>query len=218
MDLIKPVLFLSAIVALIFGCGGSHKGHHMPHKFDDAEKWAKHFEGPERDAWQKPAHVVEKMEITPGMEVADIGAGTGYFLPHLSSAVGPEGAVHALDIEENLVTHMSQKAADQKLDNVHPRRIEPDNPALEEGSIDRILIVNTWHHIGERTEYAAKLKTALSEGGAIYIVDFELDSDKGPPRNHKLSKEAVVRELQEGGFETTIIEEDLEHQYIVVGR
>lgn len=204
------------------GCGGAqgHKDehHHMPQKFDDAEKWAAHFEGPERDAWQQPEHVIEKMEISLGMTVADIGAGTGYFLPHLSRAVGRAGRVHALDIEENLVQHMSKRIVEEKLDNVQARRIAADDPELEAGSVDRILIVNTWHHIEARNAYAAKLKKALKPDGELFIVDFELESEKGPPRDHKLAKETIVQELRSGGFEAEIIEEKLMEQYIVVGR
>ncbi len=66
-------------------------GEHHEHSFADAEGYAKHFDSPERAAWQKPEEVVGMMAITPGMHVADLGAGTGYFLPHLSRAVGKDG-------------------------------------------------------------------------------------------------------------------------------
>jgi predicted methyltransferase len=62
------------------------------HRFERADDWVPAFEGPERDARQKPAEVIAAMRLAPGMRVADLGAGTGYFLPHLSRAVGPTGA------------------------------------------------------------------------------------------------------------------------------
>src|SRR5262245_8470932 len=54
-----------------------HEGHH--HRFDDAARWSKVFDDPERDAWQKPSRIVELMRLSQGMLVADVGAGTGYF-------------------------------------------------------------------------------------------------------------------------------------------
>ena len=71
---------------------GEHgaRGKHGPlgHRFERADDWAGHFDSAERDAWQRPEQVVAAMAIEPGMTVADIGAGTGYFVPHLSKAVG----------------------------------------------------------------------------------------------------------------------------------
>src|SRR5438045_2967650 len=76
-----------------------HSGHGpLVHRFENADEWAKRFDDPARDAWQKPQDVVTAMRIAPGMVVADIGAGTGYFEPYLSRAVGPTGTVMALDI------------------------------------------------------------------------------------------------------------------------
>src|SRR5208337_5014787 len=67
-------------------------------RFDDAEKWAKQFDNPERDAWQKPEEVVEALGLTPAMSVADIGAGTGYFSVRIAKRVA-QGKVFAADIE-----------------------------------------------------------------------------------------------------------------------
>src|SRR5882672_603308 len=71
----------------------------LVHRFEHAEQWAKQFDDPARDAWQRPQEVVAALMIRPGMTVADIGAGTGYFEPWLSRAVGGSGMVLALDIE-----------------------------------------------------------------------------------------------------------------------
>src|SRR5690349_7340605 len=95
---------------LLAGCGGGgakpHDGHHdshphAHHRFDDPARWSKVFDDPARDAWQKPGHVVTLMAIGPAMTIVDLGAGTGYFEPHLSRAV-PDGHVLALDIEPKL--------------------------------------------------------------------------------------------------------------------
>lgn len=195
-----------------------HHGQGMHHRFDDPERWSKVFDNPERDAWQKPDEVVSLMKIEPGMTVADIGAGTGYFLGRLAKAVGPEGRVLGLDIEEKLVAHMNARAKEAGWTTVEARVVSPSDPGLPAKSVDRILIVDTWHHISDRPQYAAKLAAALKPGGELHIVDFEPDSERGPSREHKLAKDAVVNELTEGGLTVEIIEETLPDQYIVVGR
>src|SRR5688572_930222 len=173
-----------ALLLLLVACASQpahdHSKHHQ-HRFDDAEAWAKQFDDPARDAWQKPDEVVRLMEIRPGMLVVDLGAGTGYFLQHLSRAVGPDGRVLALDVEQSMVEHMTRRAQASGLSNVEARAVAPDDPGLAPASVDRILIVNTWHHLPERERYAKKLAAALKENGEIWIVDFTKESPIGPP-------------------------------------
>lgn len=200
---------------------GSHgHGAHGPlvHRFEDAEKWSKRFDDPKRDEWQRPAHVVERLSLKGGMTVADIGAGTGYFLPYLSPAVGDTGRVLALDIEPTMVEFMKKRGEREGWKNVEARVVAGDDPQLPAGAVDRILIVDTWHHIPQRVAYVGKLRDALSEGGWVAVVDFDLDSRRGPPREHKLAPEKVASELAEGGLESEILKEELPDQYIVVGR
>ena len=197
-----------------------HDGHGGPlvHRFEKAEDWAKEFDNPERDAWQKPAEVVTAMSISPGMTVADIGAGTGYFEPHLSKAVGATGKVLALDIEADMVRYLRQRAEKEKLGNVTAQQVTPDDIGLAAGSVDRILIADTWHHIPDRAAYAQKLKPALKPGGQVIIVDFTLEATKGPPKEHRLSADKVIAELEAGGFTGKAIDESLPEQYIVVAK
>src|SRR6185503_14432624 len=83
---------------------GDHATVH--HAFNDPAKWAKIFDDPERDAWQKPNDVVAALELKPGMTAADLGAGTGYFTAPLSRAVGPKGAVLSIDPEPEMVEYL----------------------------------------------------------------------------------------------------------------
>lgn len=194
-----------------------HGSHHGLHKdFSDAETFAKAFDDPARDAWQRPAEVVELMRIEPGSVVADLGAGTGYFVGWLSRAVGEQGKVLALDVEPKMIEHLAQRAQQQGLRNVTPRLVPLDDPQLQPGSVSRVLIVNTWHHIDDRSHYAAKLAPALAAGGEIWIVDFTLDSDVGPPARFRLGPEQVLAELQGGGLRAEVVAgEQLPKQYIV---
>jgi len=183
--------------------------------FSEVERFAKHFDDPTRDAWQRPAEVIRLLEIVPGQKVVDLGAGTGYFVPHLAKAVGAQGSVLALDVEPNMVRYMKERVAKAGLHNVHPQQVTPDEPSLPDASIDRILIVNTWHHIDQRPGYASKLKRALRDNGTLTIVDFTKESDEGPPAAHRLTPEQVMQELTLGGLHPRIVVEQLPKQYVV---
>jgi 2-polyprenyl-3-methyl-5-hydroxy-6-metoxy-1,4-benzoquinol methylase len=199
---------------------GGHEGHEGPlvHRFEKAEDWAKEFDNPERDIWQRPTEVVTAMSVSPGMIVADIGAGTGYFEPYLSKAVGTTGKVFAVDIEPDMVRYLRERAAKEKLTNVTAQQATPGDTGLAPASVDRILIANTWHHIPERTAYAQKLRTSLKPGGLLIIVDFTLEATKGPPKEMRLSAEKVITELETAGLSGKAIDESLPEQYIVVAK
>jgi len=226
----KSHILLLAIF-VVAGCGGSREPAHpapsasapatsapLVHRFEHADEWAPRFDDPARDAWQKPADVVATMKITPGMTVADIGAGTGYFEPWLSRSVGPTGTVLALDIEPDMVRYLTQRAAREHLDNVKASQVALDDPHLPKGKVDRILVVDTWHHIPSREVYAAKLRDALSPEGTITIVDYTKESSHGPPPQHRLTAEQVVRELRTVGLSAGVVSTSLSEQYVVVAR
>lgn len=196
------------------GHGMHHPEGHHEHDFSDPEAFVPMFEGPERDAWQRPGDVVALLELAPRTTVVDLGAGTGYFLPHLARA--NEGVrVIALDVEAAMVEHMRRRIAREGLSNVEARVCATDDPGLEEASVDRILIVNTWHHISDREAYAAKLQRALRPGGFVLVVDFTREAEHGPPPEMRLSPEAVIAELEAGGLDGSLASESLPDQYVV---
>jgi len=193
-------------------------GHGLGHKFTRAEDFVKSFDDPSRDEWQKPNEVTARLELEPGMTVADIGAGTGYFEPYLSRGVGLGGKVLALDVEPDMVRYLGERAKREGLGNVTPKQVAFDDPGLAPESVDRILIVNTWHHIADRERYAAKLAAALAKGGRVVIVDYTKDSPSGPPLRERIPPEQVAKELAVGGLDPEIVVESLPRQYIVVGK
>jgi len=183
----------------------------------DPEDWAERFEGADRDAWQKPSQVVAKLALKPGMAIADVGAGTGYFMPHLSRTVGKTGRVVAVDIEPSMVRYMLERAERDGHANVTVRLAATEDPLLAKASLDRIIVVDTWHHIPERVAYAKKLVAALVPGGQVHVVDFKPTSDKGPPAKHKLPAETVKGELEAAGLTVEVDDTALPEQYIAIG-
>ena len=128
------------------------------HRFEDAEAWSKVFDDPKRDAWQRPAALVAELAIQPDEVVVDLGTGTGYFIEALSRAV-PRGRVIAVDVEPNLLKFVEQRVAKRKLTNVVARLAEKDDPKLVE-RLDLVLVVDTYHHIGQRSSYFSKLRNS----------------------------------------------------------
>ncbi len=141
----------------------SHQGH-MPHSFDNADEWAKRFEDPARDAWQKPDEVVAALALAPDAKVADVGSGTGYFAVRLARAV-PRGHVYGADIEPDMARYLAERARREGLSNLTPVLAAADDAKLPE-PVDLVLVVNTYHHIGEREAYFRRLLGCAEACGA----------------------------------------------------
>jgi len=188
------------------------------HAFDDVAHWSSVFDDPARDAWQKPREVVAALALAPGATVADVGAGTGYFVPHLAAAVGPGGTVLAADVEPALIAHLRERSEKAALANVVPILASKDNPRLPARGADLVLLVDTYHHIDDRIAYARRLAGALAPGGRVAIVDWQKrDAPVGPPSlAHKLAREQVVREMTEAGYALAAEPDILPHQYFLV--
>jgi cyclopropane fatty-acyl-phospholipid synthase-like methyltransferase len=192
---------------------GHHHGGPANHRFEDAEQWAARFEDPERDAWQKPDVVIAAMDIPPGGKVADIGSATGYFPVRIARA-HPSATVYGVDIEPDMVRYLRERAEKEGLTNIKAVQGEPADAKLPE-PVDRIVLVDTYHHIGERPAYFRKLAGSLRTGGWVIVVDFKVDSPMGPRKEHKLAPERVIEELTAAGY-VKAGERDLPHQYVLI--
>jgi SAM-dependent methyltransferase len=182
--------------------------------FDDADKWAKEFDNPERDAWQKPEEILEALNLQRTSVVADIGAGTGYFSVRLAKRI-PEGKIFAADIEPDMVRYLGERALREHLTNLVPVQASADAANLPD-PIDVFLVVDTYHHIGDRIQYFAKLKSSLRTGGRLVIIDFKADSPNGPPAQHRISPQKVTEELKAAGYLLMETLKFLPRQYCLV--
>ena len=198
--------------------GGKHNGDHYKHSFENPERYADDWNDPARDEWQKPDAVLDAMGVEEGMTVADLGTGTGYFVPHLAGAVGENGRVLAVDIEPAMLEYVARLAEKRDLANIDTIRAEPSNSQLPEASVDRILTVNVWHHIPNRAAYSEHLASRLADGGSVWVVDFTKEAPMGPPVRHRLSPNTIVEELEAGGLQAEVVDVGLPNQFVVVGR
>ena len=85
--------------------------------------------------------------------VADIGAGSGYFTLRFARAVGETGRVYAVDISPDMIRHVNRRVRDAGIRNVVSVLAEPDDPLLPDASVDRFVIVDTWHHVEDQAKY-----------------------------------------------------------------
>ena len=186
------------------------------HDFRDADKWAQVFDDPKRDEWQKPHEVMKALGLPQDATVADIGAGTGYFSVRLSHLV-PNGRIYAVDVETEMVKHLAMRAARQGLANVIAVRGSPDDPRLP-GKVDLAILVDTYHHIGEREAYFTKLRAMLKPEGRVAVIDFKPEAPVGPPKATRLSAATVKAELDRAGFLMTEEFDFLPYQYFLIFR
>jgi len=192
---------------------GGGPGHHG-HSFADVDRWLELFEGPERDAWQKPDAVVRALALPPTARVADIGAGTGYFAVRLARAV-PAGRVWAVDLEPNMVKHLKARAAREGLPNLTAHASAAGDPHLPE-PVDLVLVANVYHHLEARPAYFRRLAACLAPGGRLVVIDFRKgDLPVGPPDAMKLSPGTVRAELKAAGLAQVAAKRFLPHQYFL---
>src|SRR5205085_2969879 len=142
-------------VTLLFVAAGAlaQAPQNHQHTFEDAGRWAGVFDDPKRDEWQKPHEVILALALAPDAVVADIGAGTGYFAVRFARML-PKGKVYAADIEPDMVRHLTQRAKREQLANVFAVQSAPDDARLPE-KVDLALLVDTYHHIDDRSRYFA---------------------------------------------------------------
>ena len=124
-----------------------------------------------RDGWQLPDRVIDALEIEPGDRVAEIGAGEGYWLPWLAAAVGSEGVVYAIEVEDDLVDSLTERIARDALANVIVVRGDYDDPLLPDHEVDLAITSNTFHHIEDRVAYFRRLTADLSSRGRVVHLE-----------------------------------------------
>ena len=188
--------------------------HTHDHSFSGAEHWAKVFDDPKRDAWQKPHEVIQALKLKPDAVIADIGSGTGYFSARFSHMV-PQGRVYGLDTEPDMVKYLAERAKREGLKNVTAVLAKPGDPRLPEKA-DVVVLVDVYHHVENREQYFRRLQNSLKPGGRLAVIDFRMDSPVGPPPAGRIAPEQVKTELQRAGYRLTEEHGFLPNQYFLV--
>lgn len=207
-------VLLALLAVLGTACAARDHGGHHAHPFQDAERWARVFDDPARDAWQKPDEVIRTLAVAPDAVVADIGAGTGYFASRLARAV-PQGHVYGADTELDMVAYLTERGRREGLGNLTAVAAAPDDPRLPR-PVDLVLMVNTYHHVAHRPAYFDGLRRSLRPGGRVAIIDFLPDAPAGPPRHARIPAAVVKEEMGRAGYGLIAEHPFLPHQYFLV--
>jgi ubiquinone/menaquinone biosynthesis C-methylase UbiE len=163
------------------------------------------YSGPGRDRWQQPDRVVAELGLRPGDRVADLGAGGGYFTPHLARAVAPSGVVYAVDTDRDMLAGLADLASQPGLGNVVAVEAAPQDPGLP-GTVDLVFLANAYHHLPDRPAYLATIARYLEPSGRVAVVEARV---AGLRRlvGHGTSPETIRSELDAAGY-TMVAEPD----------
>lgn len=131
----------------------------------------------QRDSLGEAQKVMDLARITPGMTVADIGAGEGYYTVRLAERVGAKGRVLAQDINPEAIRRLGIRVERERLDNVSIVTGAPDDPRLPRGSFDRVFLVHMYHEVDEPYAFLWRLRPSLRPGGKVIVVDVDRPTD-----------------------------------------
>lgn len=174
---------------------------------------------PERVAEENPEKAVRMLELKPGMVVADVGAGVGYYTAKLAAEVGPKGRVYATDIQSGMIRMLRENLVKWKLANVEPVLSTESSTGLPDASIDLMILVDVYHEFAEPQKMVAGLKRALKTDGRLVLFEFRKEDPKVPIREeHKMSVAEAKAELEADGMVLDKVLEDLPWQHMMFFR
>lgn len=174
-----------------------------------------------RVIWQKPDLVLEQLGDLSGKTVADIGAGTGFFSLRM---VEMADKVIAIDIDSRFVNYLDSikvlELPESLQARLETRLTTPNDPKLRPGEADVVIIVNTYMYIKDRVNYLRTLKSGISDGGRLLIIDFKKKRmPLGPPQEIRVPLFQAEEELYEAGYRDILTNDtSLDYQYIITAR
>lgn len=168
-----------------------------------AIKWVERFEREGREVYDNQQAIVDAIGIESGMRVADIGTGTGLFVPLLLDAAGPKGHLFAVDIVPDFLARVREQAAKNGWGNLTPVLRSEKSVDLPPNSIDIAFICDVYHHFEYPFESLDSIHKALRPNGQIILVDFERipgESDEWILNHMRAGQETFEAEIEKSGF------------------
>ncbi|MDX2065894.1 MAG: class I SAM-dependent methyltransferase [Fimbriimonadaceae bacterium] len=150
----------------------------------------------ERDAEEKPKLLLDSLELKPGMVIADIGAGSGYFTIPMAQRVGPTGTVYAVDIQREMLHLVMKKSRDANLRNVKPILGATTDPKVPANSTDLMLLVDVYHEFDRPYEMTQAMVRGLKPGGKLVFVEYRGEDPSVPIKPlHKMTEAQLRKEM-----------------------
>ncbi len=199
------------------GIGKFYMGREIAHVMGhQAANW---LERTNRNEEENTDLLVESLKFKPGENVADIGAGTGYFTRRIAKRIVPGGKVFAVEIQQEMLDLLTNKMASEGITNVVPVLGTVENPKLPAASIDTILLVDVYHEFDFPFEMVESMCRALKPGGRIVFVEYRAEDEKVPiKRVHKMSEAQVKKEMTPHPLTFAETIEVLPWQHIIIFR
>jgi SAM-dependent methyltransferase len=178
---------------------------------------AEWLERAEREIEEAPEAALDRLGIKPGMVVADVGAGVGYFVSRLARRVGPNGRVYANDIQPEMLRRLKQRMEAQKITNVETVLGQENDPRLPAGKLDLVLLVDVYHEFSQPQQMLAKIRESLKPDGRLVLLEYKKEDPQVPIRpEHKMSVAEVKSELEPEGFRLQEVKSDLPRQHVLI--
>ena len=179
------------------------------------------LESPDRDIWQKPDQIMDALGIADGSKVADIGAGAGYFTVRLARRIGPNGVVWANDIQPAMIEAINRRVAkdvSKDIRNVRTVQGTPSDPKLPAGSLDAVLMLETFSEIqpANVVPFLRNVRAALRDGGRVGIIDYKKEGGGPGPDSGRPAPETVIAAAEEAGLHLEKRETFLPFQFFLV--
>jgi precorrin-6B methylase 2 len=155
------------------------------------------LERPERTREERPELVLAALELAPGMKVADVGAGTGFYSWRIAERVGESGRVYAVEVQPQMLDFLGRQMASRGIKNVEPVLGTAADPRLAPDSLDLALMVDVYHELEFPYEMLARLTDALKPGGRIVFVEYRGEDAAVPIKPlHKMTEAQVRKEAE----------------------
>lgn len=170
----------------------------------DIEKTTKFLESENREIYKHRNEILALLDLKPGMDVADVGAGTGFFSRMMAKKVGPDGVVHAVEIQPNFVENLKRIAAEESRPNLKPVQCNEKSTMLAAECVDLVFICDTYHHIEYPYHTLASIYQALRPDGRLFIIDFERVKglvSESRYEHVRCGKGTVTDEVKDAGFD-----------------
>jgi ubiquinone/menaquinone biosynthesis C-methylase UbiE len=158
---------------------------------------AEWLDRPERVKEEGSDKLLKALPLKPGMAVADLGAGSGYYTFPIAEKVGPKGKVYAVDIQKEMLDLIRRRMKAKGVSNVEPVLGTITDPKLPEGQVDLILMVDVYHEFSHPYEMTRAMVKALKPGGLLVFVEFRMEDPMVPIKLvHKMSQKQVIKEMR----------------------
>ena len=215
--------FLLPLLALIAQLPAQDPGRHpvsgRPYAGVMYVGGARWLERAERENEERPRLAVRLLHLKPGMQVADIGAGSGYYAELLAGAVGSTGRVYAEDIQPGMIRLIEERISRLSLTNVTPVLGSVADPKLPASAIDLALLVDVYHEFSDPQAMLRRIRSALRPDGRLVLLEFRKEDPAIPIRpEHKMSVEEAKVEIEPEGYRLDEVIEDLPRQHILIFR